>query len=94
MTTGLKGYLSQAEDGIWYLCDTPNVRSCCVKKNSGAVALQGDFSSYDTKKPVELINGHVVAKQGFPVYTLVSVMLAACLMTLYFLRKRKARPLL
>lgn len=47
-----KGYLIEDSSGNWYLAKQPDIKSCCVAKEQQSIRLEGDFTSYQTKKPV------------------------------------------
>ncbi len=89
MNSSCKGYLSKADDGYWYLCQSPDVKSCCVQKQSNAIRLDGDYSSYSKKIPVEIINGQILTKQGVPYFTFSVALLGAILLLTYLKKKQR-----
>lgn len=93
MTTSLKGYLCQADDGIWYLCQTPNIKSCCVRKQQCLIPLEGDFSAYNTKRPVEIHDGIVTQKQGLPFATIGLTLLSLLLIMKLMQGRKRSHPL-
>lgn len=97
----LEGFLHKTDEGVWLLCDAPDLKSCCLKKHALA-ALEGDFSRYAPDAAVTvkgvysagiLIDAAVQEKNGsFPYWTLGAVLLAVSLwMAIKWL---KGRPLL
>lgn len=91
MNSSCQGYLCLADDGYWYLCQSPNVKSCCIKKETSAIRLDGDFSGYNTKKPIKIIDGQVIVKQGMPYCTLSLIGLAGLILLLTYLKRRMKR---
>lgn len=83
----LKGFLFHAHDGLWVLSDDPHLRSCCIGKgNKPQILLEGDFTGYSTKIPLQLkgifhsnAQGYslsevnAIQKEGFPLATLVAL---------------------
>ncbi len=94
------GFLYKNEQGVWLLCNAPNLKSCCLESHA-VVTLEGDFSRYkvDSVVTVEGVykGGTLSAvcvhekSSPFPYWSLGAALLIICVWIT--LKRLKGRPL-
>ncbi len=100
MTIEYEGFLQQTEEGEWLLCDTPNLKSCCLHKHT-LITLEGDFSRYSNHAAVTvqgiLSDGvlkevRVQEKNGSIPYGFIGAVLVV-IVAICLIIRRRGRPL-
>lgn len=58
-----RGFVIYDQEGKPFLSQTPNVKSCCIKKDNNAIELQGDFGELSAFSVMSL-TGTLVEESG------------------------------
>lgn len=59
-----RGFVVKDEEGKVYLCNTPGLKSCCVKKEGVKIELVGDFGELSTYCVVTLTGDYQEDSDG------------------------------